>query len=292
MGKMYYSEEEAAAKLGGPESLQELVDEGKLMPYMDGGRRMYKAADIDAAAPGSEDSQGIELTPADSTDEPMSLAGDSVADQEAKKEDTVITSDGISIFDDEDLELASGSEDPMAKTAITPSVEEEILMEGGSGLTRLAEEKDDTSLGDALDQIPEADYFPGEGELEDLSEVEVSAEDLGPDELAETGAPMPAGRAAPAVMEPTIETEMDPSAGLFAGLLLACTLLMLLAALVAVPVIMGSEPSYLAALQQNILMVLAAAVVVSLAAAVVGYFLGQSAARRAEALRVSGPGRG
>ena len=102
MGKMYYSEEETAQKLGvSAQQLRGLVEQAKLRVYTDAGRRMYKAEEVDALAPAQAAETGeVELTPAEST------VGDQVALSEADKaaaapgkEDTVITSEGISIFD-------------------------------------------------------------------------------------------------------------------------------------------------------------------------------------------------
>jgi PAS domain S-box-containing protein len=60
------------------------------------------------------------------------------------KEDTVITAEGISIFDDEDLEIEAA--DPMAKTQIAPSLDDQVAIEGvgsGSGLLDLTRESDE-----------------------------------------------------------------------------------------------------------------------------------------------------
>ena len=66
-----------------------------------------------------------------------------------KKDDTVITNIGISVFDDDDLEIAA---DPMAKTLMTGG-DEHLGLDGsggGSGLLDLTRESDDTSLGAEL----------------------------------------------------------------------------------------------------------------------------------------------
>ena len=53
--KMYYSEQEAAEKLGVPaEKLSELVQQQKLRVFMDGSRRMYKGDEIEALAESGE----------------------------------------------------------------------------------------------------------------------------------------------------------------------------------------------------------------------------------------------
>ena len=74
---------------------------------------------------------------------------DHTAVEGMKKDDTVITNIGISVFDDDDLEIAA---DPMAKTVLT-GADEHLGLEGsgaGSGLLDLTRESDDTSLGAEL----------------------------------------------------------------------------------------------------------------------------------------------
>jgi len=285
MGKMYYSEEEAAHKLGvRVEQLKEMVEQGKLSAYSDGSKQMYRAAQVDAIAPENppEDTGPIELSPADTgTVEgvPLSAADEPApAGKEGGKGDTVITSDGISIFDDLEIE----TDDPMAKTAIaaSPEADQEVLMEGvggGSGLGMLAEEKDDTSLGPALDAIPEADGFGSAGGASDVL-GSLEEEDLG--ESVSTAAV-----SVERVVEQTVEEELDPSAGVFAGLLVGVSLLALLVAMVAIPVMMGLEPGYLTTLQENILAVSGISVVLLIILAVAGYFIGKSMVQQAEALK-------
>ncbi|HET6429421.1 MAG TPA: hypothetical protein VFJ30_13485 [Phycisphaerae bacterium] len=285
MGKMYYSEEEAAHRLGVPvEQLRTMVEQGKLSSYSDGSKQMYRAAQVDAIAPSdpSEDTGPIELSPADTGGGTVEGVALSAADEPAPsgKGDTVITSDGISIFDDLEIE----TDDPMAKTAIvaTPGADQEVMMEGvggGSGLGRLAEEKDDTSLGPALDQIPEADGFGGSGGASDVL-GSLEEEDLG-------GSVATAAVSVERVVEQTVEEELDPSAGAFAGLLVGVALLALLVGMVAVPVMMGLEPGYLTALQENLPAVVGVSALLLIILAVAGYFIGKSAVQQAEALKRS-----
>lgn len=149
--KMYYSEDEAAGVLRCTiEQLTDYARQGKLQQYQDGDRKVYRADEVDQFAEqlAMDDTGEIELAPADSA------VGDAVSLQEADvteepgKEDTVITAEGVSIFDDEDLEIEAA--DPMAKTQIAPSLEDQLSTEGvgsGSGLLDLTRESDNTSLG-------------------------------------------------------------------------------------------------------------------------------------------------
>lgn len=285
MGKMYYSEEQTARKLGvSPDQLRKLVDEAKLRVYSDGGKRMYNAEEVDTLAPAQAGESGeVELTPADSA------AGDRVTLSEADrtaavagKDDTVITSEGISIFDDEDLEVEAG--DPMAKTAIAPSVEEQISLEGvgsGSGLLDLTRESDDTSLGaEVLEHIDVESAVPSSSlGAQVLDQIDV-----------EGAVPSAAEEAPPAAIieAPTVVEEIDASAGAFSGLVLGAALVMLLVAAVVLPVMMDKEPGYLTALQENLALVLGASALLSVLLAVAGYLIGKSIADRATALQRGG----
>ncbi len=277
MAKMYYSEEEAAARLReAGHDLTELVASGRLRAYPDGARNMYRAADVDALAPGAGGAgEEVELAPADSTAGEQAAVTLSEADKDAEgtsKEDTVITSEGISIFDDEDLEIETG--DPMAKTAIAAGVEEEVSLEGvgsGSGLLDLTRESDDTSLGEVLEHIDVEAAVPSSPAIEE--------------ELPEEPPLVPE----PAVVEaPTVVEELDASAGAFAGLVAAACLVMLLAGVAAVAVLMSDVPGYLRSVQQNLGWWLIGGVVVAAALTAVGYAIGKTAATKAAALQRGG----
>jgi hypothetical protein len=274
MGKMYYTEEEAAGKLGvDAKQLQQLVEEAKLHVYTDAGRRMYKVAEVDALAPPSSDESGeIELTPADTADRDVVTLSEAEKPPEAVgKEDTVITTEGISIFDDEELEVEAA--DPMAKTSIA-SVEDVASPEGvgsGSGLLDLTREPDDTSLGAVLEDISV------ESAVGSSAAAEALAEEM-PSEAEPTSAVIEA---------PTMVAAIDPSAGAFSGIAVATCLLMLVLGAVAVAVLHGATPRYLQALEQNLLIFLAAGAAAAVLLAVAGYLVGKSVADRAAALQRS-----
>ena len=133
--KMYYSEEETAEKLGIPtEELTKYVRDQKLRLFKDGSRNMFKADEVDALAAEGADEE-IELSPADTNDGDLVVLSDT--DEQpattASKEDTVITAEGISVFDEEDLEIEAA--DPMAETHVaTEGVNAFEGAGGGSGL--------------------------------------------------------------------------------------------------------------------------------------------------------------
>jgi hypothetical protein len=244
------------------------VQQGKLLAYADGAKRAYRVADVDAMS-GATGAGEVQLTPA-GADEDLVTLQEADQSRPPSKEDTVITAEGISVFDDEDLEV--GTADPMAKTSIAPTVEDQISLEGvgsGSGLLDLTRESDDTSLGaEVLDHIGAEAAIPSPaGVMESVGETAYAESE-------------PITMQAPVVVE-----EVDPSSGAFAGLTVAGTLIALVTAAVAVATMMGTVPGYVKALQENMLVFLGVSVVVGIALAVIGYVVGKSMAARAEALQ-------
>lgn len=270
--KMYYSEEETAAKLGmAAGDLAKLVREGKLRSYADGARKMFKADEVDAMAGKAKPARAeIELAPADST------IADSVSLTEADsgkaptKEDTVITAEGISIFDDEDLQIEA---DPMAKTQIAPNVEEQAAMDSGgsgSGLLDLTRESDDTSLGDVgLEGIDMEGSAVGEGIAAEIPEPAAYApqQDV-------------------VVVEAVAET-VDAGSGLFNGLAVGMALVTLLLAVVAMAALYDTLPTFVEWLASNILIMLGISVVVMAIAGVLGAMMGKADAAK-QAMRRMG----
>jgi hypothetical protein len=266
MAKMYYTEVEAAQKLGiRPDQLAGYVREKKLKAFQDGGRQMFKVADVDALAGGGDE---IELSPAgDQVD--LSKAAPA---KPAGKEDTVITTAGISIFDDEELEIEPA--DPMAKTQIAPSLEEQLSTEGvgsGSGLLDLTRESDDTSLGaEVLDHI---DVEGGMGSS-------LAA--------AEAAAPEPS-RPAPVVMVAAPPSEaVDASSGLFGGMVVAAAALAVALGTVVAAAAQGLMPGYVKSMKDNVPLVLIAVIVVLAIGAVAGMLAGKAAAARQETMKKMG----
>ena len=181
------------------------------------------------------------------------------------KEDTVITAEGISIFDEEDLEIETA--DPMAKTQIAPSLEDQISVEGvgsGSGLLDLTRESDDTSLGaELLDHI----------DLEEPATAAAAA--------AAEAAVAPYPVQPEIIVDPSQITEApDPIAGLFSGILIACFAVALLIGGVMLAGVSETMPEYVVALDKNVMAVLLGGLAVAGLAGVLGLFLGKSAAAR------------
>jgi len=269
MAKMYYDEAETVTKLNvTPADLMTMVRDGKLHAYADGARKMFKVAEVDALTPAPADA-GDEVEIELAASEPITLAAADAADSTpgTGKGDTVITSEGISIFDDEDLEIELA--DPMAKTQIAPSVEDHISLDsvtGGSGLLDLTRESDDTSLGaEVLDHIDMET-----GEIASAS-VESVAESIVVETDVEAAAP-------PMEYVEAVQTAADPMAGMFTGIAAVGAAVMLLVSMVALGCLTGTVPGYLESLGENLGMVAAGAVVLAAIAAVVGYVVGKGAA--------------
>ncbi|MDP7162155.1 MAG: hypothetical protein QF577_00195 [Phycisphaerae bacterium] len=265
--KMYYSEEEAIAALGiSVEELARYVSDSRLRVFKDGDRNMYKAEEVDVLA-GGEKAEEVELTPAEDKDaDVVSLTEVSEPGEGDVKEDTVITAEGISIFDEEDLEIEAA--DPLAQTQVAASLEDQISIEGvgsGSGLLDLTRESDDTSLG---------------AELLDNIDLEGRAAH-GPVPLQETAAV----QEAPYPIQPEVIVEAvdvvevpDPSASLYSGMLIGGFVIAILIGGVMLAGISGRMPGYLVALDSNLIVLLLVGVVITGVAGALGLMLGKAAA--------------
>jgi len=267
-GKMYYSEQEVAQKLGiSAEEIANYVRDDKLRVFQDGGRKMYKASEVDALA-AAQGSGEIDLTPAEPSTADVVTLGDIGEPIASGAEDTVITAEGISIFDEEDLEIEAA--DPMAKTQIAPSLEDQIAIEGvgsGSGLLDLTRESDDTSLGaEVLDHI-DMEGAVGSGIAPETAAIQVPAVD------------------ATLLEPPTFVEVLDAASGAFNGILISCAAVMVMLGAVMLASYVGLLPEYLVVFKENIVPVLAGAVVAVIIGIVAGYLTGKSAAARQEMMR-------
>ena len=300
MGKMYYTEQEACEKLGlDAAGLAEKVNAGDLQRYQDGAKSVYKASDVDAMGNGAaslvDDDDMISLAetvivdPADA--DAISLAEvdelDTVGNGAIRKEDTVITTQGISIFDDEDLEIEEA--DPLAKTQIAPSLDDQIALDGvgsGSGLLDLTRESDDTSLGAEvlgnIDLEAAGSGLMGSG----LMGSGLMGSGMGsglddPSSALDAAAAVAAAR--PVSMEPPIfvETE-DATTGLFGGLMFVTMLLTVLIVAVTLAAQQGVFSAVVQFAQKELTMVVAGAGVAMIIAAVVGMLVGKNIAAKRE----------
>ena len=293
MAKPFYSIEEVCEKLGKSEDeVKDLVRDGALREFRDAGKVFFKSDEVDKLSGGGSAADEIALEPAD--DELPSLADESggtsvlglapIEDEdpapapapveEKKNEGTVITSSGIGVFDDDELEIDA---DPMAATQVdADSGIDQVSLEGtggGSGLLDLTRESDDTSLGaELLDEI-----YPGEEESTDTPEEPVAAL-----EDSDAGAPAPAEPepvaeepvAAPVAMAAPIAVG-DASEGMFSGLALGSTLLLVVAASIAASGLQGFYPAFGSMLTQNFWMLLGGAALVPVICLAFGWVFGR-----------------
>jgi hypothetical protein len=263
--KMYYTEQEAADLLGvSVEGLDQFVKDQRLQIFKDGDKNMYKGDEVEALAGG--DTGEIALTPAEDV-VTLSDADDLGTGTTDGKEDTVITAEGISIFDEEDLEIETA--DPMAKTQMAPSLEDQIALDGvgsGSGLLDLTQESDDTSLGaELLDHI----------DIDDASGA-------GP---VSFGEPEPVAAIQPAATEMVIDSAdvaeiPDPTSGLFTGVLVGCAGVAMLMGAAAIAGVTGTVPEYIETLSDKLTMVIGASVAFAIVAGGLGLMLGKATAPR------------
>jgi len=301
--KMYYTEEEAAAKLGcSVDELGQFVTEERIRVFKDGLRNVYTAEEVDALASErgivSEEPEEIELAPAEpaepaeielsAVDEEIELTpADTEKDEislsalaeepapAAPKEDTVLSAEGASIFDEGDFEVEGA--DPMAKTQVAPSLDEQIAMEGigsGSGLLDLTRESDDTSLGAEILEHIDADGAEAPP-VEELLGEQIGLE--------------PGPAAAPqAATQPTFVEAADPMSGLFTGIAAGAAIVVLVVAGVALAALGGYTPGYLDWLGENMLAMLLGSIAVIGLGALVGFLVSKSIADRQAAIRRAG----
>jgi len=314
MAKMYYTLEEAQQRLSmTEEQVRQLVRDGKLREFRDAGKLHYKVEDIDALAAElaaqRTGSGEVLLEPAEETTAPPAdqttpskegtgtaagLSGsDLVSLEEAepaaepgepKKDDTVVTSVGISVFDDEDLEIKA---DPMAKT-MQATEEDAASLDStgsGSGLLDLTRESDDTSLGaELLEEI-----YSGEEEMPQLGdatraglEQEVAAEETGVEEAFEE-------QAAPAYV-PAVVVEDDPFAPAFTAVMVVTVIVLGLAGAAAAAIVRGVWPRYLQVVYANIWYFLGGAALAALIVLLIGLLVGKQAIKRRVAAQQAAAG--
>lgn len=272
MAKMYYSEEETCQKLGVDNNglMDQFVNTAKLQMYQDGPKHVFKAADVDkltaslGTAAGTKmdldiDADAINLSELDAAAE-VSVGG---------KEDTVITSEGISIFDDEDLQIDTGS--ALSDTAPAPNIDDEVALGGvgsGSGLLDLTRESDDTSLGADLDLLDNLDMEGMSGSGLGSGLVEAGETDTSMSTIA-----------SPSISyePPTFVEAIDPSSGMFTGLLVGACVAGFICLMAGLAAMTGdSVPGYLSAMQSNMGMVVGVLAVFSIIAGGAGMVVGKA----------------
>jgi hypothetical protein len=210
MAKMFYSEEEAAQRLGvTPEELNKLVRKGDIREFRDAGKLNYKVDDVEAYAakhpgggappPASDSGVGdaassasgeIILEPVEDSGIELSASGSDVLRLEDAAEDRLGDTGGTAAGTKAAEEKKKGSTsvpsvgvnvfdddfdeavDPLAQTAVTDVAG--LGMEGtgsGSGILDLTRESDDTSLGaELLEEIYSGDEGSSGGEAVEVGD--------------------------------------------------------------------------------------------------------------------------
>lgn len=297
MAKMFYTLEEAAQKLGVDEqAIKDMAARNELQQFRDGDKLMFKRDQVDAKSASGESDSPIELA-----DTGVNDAIDLKADTAAPVQENANEATGVSVFDAGEIDNA----DPMAQTQVTgPMIDdEELALESvgsGSGLLDLTRESDDTSLGaELLDEI-----YPGteSGGTGMAMESAVGSSGIFDGEISmETGTSGPSGLenlsneplTDPAVHRPTgnVYEEIDDPAGSYfgAGFLVAVLLAVIIAIAAVVPSIFGTQGQLVTALYPyengafqatNVYAVAGGILFLGIILGVIGYFVGNSAARR------------
>lgn len=211
----------------------------------------------------------------------VSLDDTTASETEDEKEGTVVSSIGVSVFDDDEVEEAA---DPLAQTVMSGGSGAEALgidnVGSGSGLLDLTRESDDTSLGaELLDEIYSDESGSGDpmgestraGMVEDLPEAsEASSVAAVPAVIAAAAAPV-------AVARTTTQLEFAPDAlskGL-TGMLFVGVLVMCVAGLAVAAAAQDVWPALMETLAGNNLIVGGASAGAALIALGVGYMVGK-----------------
>ncbi|UCD27313.1 MAG: hypothetical protein JSV03_09275 [Planctomycetota bacterium] len=186
-----------------------------------------------------------------------------------KKDDTVITNIGISVFDDDDLEITA---DPMAKTLMT-GADEHLGLDGsgaGSGLLDLTRESDDTSLGaELLEGIDMGDTSEALSQPVEEAEEAESEEEV---QLAESAAEATVAAASLPMQVAGAPVLVSPA---FTGLLIAATIALVLLGALGIATGMKVWPNYLAVLANNFWFFIGGTLVLGGLFSLVGWFMGR-----------------
>ncbi len=318
MAKMFYSVEEAAAKLGiATDKLKELVDQNKLREFRDGQRVIFKVDQVDRLAGGGSGGSGgpidlaspaasggpvggagdtkapvshssgsgvIGLSGSVSGQSAVSLAASSKAGSVSGSSATGAPAQGMKVFESNEIKPA----DANAQTQISQSLDEAISPSGmdsvgsGSGLLDLTRESDNTSLGaELLEEI-----YPGDSSAGSKSGIGSSSgvfdQTVSPSpeaSMASAEATIATTSVAPAATYAAVYEAPDPSSGLFGGIALAAILVMGLTLTAAMMAMEGFTPRWMHTLGANALLFIGLLLVLSLLLAFVGYFVGKASAR-------------
>ncbi len=300
MAKMFYTVEEAAAKLGTTvDAIGGLVKSGKLREFRDGSTVRYKVEDVDGLAPGSSDDSAIVLEPAEDSGVVLAASGSdvlSLAEVESddpaedtrttqKKDprgDTAVSSVGVSVFDDDELDEVV---DPLAQTAVSDVAG--LGLDGvgsGSGILDLTRESDDTSLGaELLDEIyspeDEGTVEMGEATRAGLDEAITEPSSTRGEEASEIFSPATAGATAADRGRTVTQVSFAPDAlsSSLTALMVVVMFVMLFGGLAAASLVRGVTPRIIESIFQNMMVYAGGVAGVAVVASAVTFFLAKRA---------------
>jgi len=283
MAKMFYTLDEAAAKLGrSADEVRRMADSGQLQEFRDGDRLMFKVDQVDLMSGGDDevgaggggmipladggDESGMGLSLEDSGPGGYGLAGEvgSGGGGGGAKERS-----GISIFDEDDLGGVDTSADTLMTDATTGDLTMDSVGGSGSGLLDLTQESDDTSLGaDLL-----GDVYAGDEELGVASQTQASSGLFETTGAASDVSPGVGGGVAAYTVIAPVEGGWS---GLTGGLALGTVLVVLLAGIALVFSLVGAPSNPVAAMMSgNLMMWLGIFAAVVLVPGVVGFLIGR-----------------
>lgn len=275
MAKMFYSLEEAAAKLGkSADEVKAMGERRELETFRDRDRLMFKVEQVDLLA--GKGGGGDDFKLAESGElEPLTLAssGSGAAMQPDAKEQT-----GASIFD-----LASDGtdeSDPSAVTRVTPtpSILAQDPGKSGSGLLDLTRgDIDETALG--VTSLEDAYSNTGSADASSVGSFQNEAAAGGGGQLFESSG-ADAGAAAMPMMAAYVEPYDGPGSGLIGGLalgMMVATGVMSFAVIAALASVTtsNSNSGLLKLMGENMWPVVGGFAGLALVAAVIGWLIGK-----------------
>ncbi len=280
MAKMFYSLEEAAAKLDKSESeVREMAARGEVTEFRDGDKLIFKVDQIDLLAGDdatADSAAGMSsMIPLADSGTGMSLGLDASGTGAGLEEPTASGDDpgasGVSVFDADD----SGDVDPSADTLVSGEGDlDNVSLESfgsGSGLMDLTRESDDTGLGaeGLLDEL----YAGDDAATADTTAVDADLFEgaAAADDLVGAGTAGGGGATAAVAAEPYDGSGSGLAAGLSIGALIA-----LIAGLGIVTMgMIGAPPEFVAGIMDgNLLIPVAGLLGLTLLLGGIGFFLG------------------
>lgn len=259
MAKMFYTLDEAAAKLGMDEAdVQSLAESGQLQEFRDREKLMFKVEQVDLLAGDDEADEDITLADTGTGIEGISLSSTGSATSLSLEASGDAT--GVSIFEPEDGDEFDANADTLVSSGgIGGSGFNMDAGASGSGLAQLAFEPDDTSLGgnllDDLAADSQAGASQGGSAIGDTAFGGSVAGALF-EGTASSGSEF---AATPGVMAPMVGVEdYDGAAsGLFGGLALGMVVMLMLALAVMILGMTGGSQQLLGGVDTNKLYMIA-----------------------------------